>query len=97
MFHNTNLVPTQEELDVLDEGERIYTTPVHHQLETDWSEDVISLNQISERFARGQHDAPFESLLLSFKYPVLEHRRSSRPVDESVLMRTLPLPLTTDE
>jgi hypothetical protein len=97
VFHNTNLVPTQEELDVLDEGERIYTSPVHDQLETDWSEDVISLDQISQRFGRAQNNAPFESLLLSVKYPVLEHRRSRRPVDESVLMRTLPLPLTIDE
>jgi hypothetical protein len=54
VFHNTNLVPTQEELDVLDEGERIYTSPVDDQLETDWSEDLISLDQISERFARAQ-------------------------------------------
>jgi len=63
---------------------------VDDQLETDWSEDLISLDQISERFARAQRSAPFESLLLSFKYPVLGHRRFLRPIDESVLMRTPP-------
>jgi hypothetical protein len=97
LFHNTRRVPTQEGLDLLEEGQCIYTSPIHDQLETDWREDRISLDQISEGFARAQNNAPFESLLLSFKYPVLEHRRSHRPIDESVLMQTLPLPLTTGE
>ena len=57
----------------------------------------LSLDQISERYARGRNNAPFETLLLPFKYPVLEHRRSRGGVDESVLMRTLPLPLTAHD
>jgi hypothetical protein len=36
-------------------------------------------------------------VLLPFKYPVLEHRRSRRASDGSVLMRTPLLPLTADE
>jgi len=74
VFDNTRLVPTRRELDVLEEGERVYTAPIHSQLEDDWYEDRISLDQISERYARGRNNAPFETLLLPFKYPVLEHR-----------------------
>lgn len=70
VFDNTRLVPTRRELDVLEEGERVYTAPIHSQLETDWYEDRISLDQISERYARGRNNAPFETLLLPFKYPV---------------------------
>ena len=97
VFDNTRLVPTRRELDVLEEGERVYTAPIHSQLETDWYEDRISLDQISERYARGRNNVPFETLLLPFKYPVLEHRCSRGGVDESVLMRTLPLPLTAHD
>ncbi len=97
VFDNTRLVPTRRELDVLDEGRPVYTAPIHSQLEDDWYEDRISLDQISERYARGRNNAPFETLLLPFKYPVLEHRRSRGGVDESVLMRTLPLPLTAHD
>jgi len=97
MLDNTRQIPTRRELDVLEEGERVYTAPTHSQLEDDWYEDRISLDQISERYARGRNNAPFETMLLPFKYPVLEHRRSRRASDGSVLMRTPLLPLTADE
>jgi hypothetical protein len=75
--------------------------PTPHPCTTSWKQTGARMSSVRIRFQNdslgGQHDASFESLLLSFKYPVLEHRRSSRSVDESVLMRTLPLPLTTDE
>jgi hypothetical protein len=77
VFHNTCRVLTQEGLDLLEEGERIYTSPVHGQLETDWSQDRITCEQISEQYARGQSNARFEGLLLAFKYPVLDNEDST--------------------
>jgi len=97
VFHNTRLVLSLREMEVLEEGERVYTSPVHSQLEIDWCEDRISLDQISERYARGRNNAPLETVLLPFKYPVLEHRCSRGGGEESVLMRTLSLPLTATE
>jgi len=97
VFDNTRLVLTRGETDVLEEGERVYMSPIHSQLEDDRYEDRVSLDQISERYARGQNNSPFETALLPFKYPVLEHRGSRRADDESVLMRTPLLPLTASD
>jgi hypothetical protein len=97
VFDNTRLVLTREETDVLEQGERMYTAPIHSQLEDDWYEDRVTLDQISARYAHSQNNTPFETVLFRFKYPVLEHRRSRPSGNESVLLRTPLLPLIADE
>jgi len=89
VFHHTHLIPTRRELDVLDEGESIYTRAIHDQLLTEWVHEQITEEEIRERYAQAQIHPMFTELLLAFQYPVLEHRHR---VGSTVLTMGLVLP-----
>ncbi len=57
VFDNTRLVPTPEETDVLEEGERVYTSPLHSELEDVTPRVVATIRRLSRSSSRARHPA----------------------------------------
>lgn len=57
VFDNTRLVPTPEETDVLEEGERVYTSPLHSELEDVTPRVVATIRRPSRSSSRARHPA----------------------------------------
>jgi hypothetical protein len=69
------------DLEVLREGEHLYTSLEHRALQAAWNNQSTSADRIRQRFLRKSLRAAFTTVVLQYGYPVYSQRQNA-PTDE---------------
>lgn len=74
-------VTSARDLEVLREGEHLYTTLEHRALQAAWNNQSTSVDRIRQRFLQKSLRASFTTIVLPYSYPVYSQPQSA-PTDE---------------
>lgn len=74
-------VTSARDLEVLREGEHLYTTLEHRALQAAWNNQSTSADRIRQRFLQKSLRAAFTTVVLPYSYPT-DRKRSSPAADE---------------
>jgi hypothetical protein len=75
-------VTCARDLEVLREGEHLYTTLEHRALQAAWNNQSTSADRIRRRFLKKSLRATFTTVVLPYSYPVYSQPQNA-PTDES--------------
>lgn len=83
-------VTSARDLEVLREGEHLYTSLEHHALQAAWNNRSTSANRIRQRFQQKSLRATFSTVVLPYRYPTdpTTNQRHSDDVRETTLQTT---------
>src|ERR1035441_3396915 len=74
-------VTSARDLEVLREGEHLYTTLEHRALQAAWNNQSTSADRIRQRFLQKSLRATFTTVVLPYSYPIDATQRQPRPED----------------
>jgi hypothetical protein len=70
-------VSNARDLEVLHEGEHLYTTLEHRALQSAWNNQSTNAEKIRQRFSQNSLRATFTAVVLPYSYPVYNERHKS--------------------
>ena len=74
-------VTSARDLEVLREGERLYTSLEHRALQAAWNNQSTNADRIRQRFLQKSMHATFTTVVLPYSYPIDATQRQPRPED----------------
>jgi hypothetical protein len=70
-------VSNARDLEVLREGEHLYTTLKHRALQSAWNNQSTNADKIRQRFSQNSLHATFTAVVLPYSYPIYNERKKS--------------------